>query len=550
MASRLIDGSLEAINMLNEAVNRLNGDLPTETENAKPLLEPEKANPVNDNQEQNSGNTGYSGEAHSSEDRGYPAETQSNSYFTDTANGQPKFDEPKRAQSEESSNGGTTGSSKVSETVKHVPGSTFNPFSKKDVSGTSNSATNSGDNPHRNEGTLKPVNTEIGVDAREEEDSPTEDEREDEDFAQSESEATAAPQATASQGTTNAQSGASATGRRTTKPAQPSQKEPENTGADEEKFMTAAEATLKAIQEEKKAKDFWEADKKIAAANAAVNVNRAGKETSSRISSDGQTVISSLEGLASAPYLSVRDVDDFGFYKSSIFDKFMTREAKNARTYNSFIAYLRDNLMEASSEVTNNSTQYLKNITAVRFGTNEFMALSYTLKCTVRYPFTEGPNEIYAFFDWKDFFLKKCINLKEVRFENSDIVSFMHNANLDLNDLFNILKSLQTLVVGNKTYYANSPNRQELILQQIKRQQQQEQMEEEMLKAMFKSSGIRDTKKNRESALNMMAKSKGKIRSSNKILNKALNGGGLLSKIVSVPFRIVNFIGRITQNTW
>ena len=123
----------------------------------------------------------------------------------------------------------------------------------------------------------------------------------------------AAPQATASQGTPNAQSGASATGRRTTKPAQPSQKEPENTGADEEKFMTAAEATLKAIQEEKKAKDFWEADKKIAAANAAVNVNRAGKETSSRISSDGQTVISSLEGLASAPYLSVRDVDDFGF---------------------------------------------------------------------------------------------------------------------------------------------------------------------------------------------------------------------------------------------
>ena len=119
-----------------------------------------------------------------------------------------------------------------------------------------------------------------------------------------------------------------------------------------------------------------------------------------------------------------------------------------------------------------------------------------------------------------------------------------------MNDLFNILKSLQTLVVGNKTYYANSPNRQELILQQIKRQQQQEQMEEEMLKAMFKSSGIRDTKKNRESALNMMAKSKGKIRSSNKILNKALNGGGLLSKIVSVPFRIVNFIGRITQNTW
>ena len=228
----------------------------------------------------------------------------------------------------------------------------------------------------------------------------------------------------------------------------------------------------------------------------------------------------------------------------------MTREAKNARTYNSFIAYLRDNLMEASSEVTNNSTQYLKNITAVRFGVNEFMALSHTLKCTVRYPFIEGPNEIYAFFDWKDFFSKKCLNLKEIRFENSDIVSFMNNANLDLNDLFNILKSLQTLVVGNKTYYANSPNRQELILQQIKRQQQQEQMEEEMLKAMFKSSGIRDTKKNRESALNMMAKSKGKIRSSNKILNKALNGGGLLSKIVSVPFRIVNFIGRITQNTW
>ena len=79
MASRLIDGSLEAINMLNEAVNRLNGELPPETEDVKPLLEPEKANSVNDNQAQNSGDTGYPDEAHSSEDRGYSAETQNNS---------------------------------------------------------------------------------------------------------------------------------------------------------------------------------------------------------------------------------------------------------------------------------------------------------------------------------------------------------------------------------------------------------------------------------------------------------------------------------------